>query len=100
MTKDHSLVQELVDQGLLDKSEMESHPDKNVILRSMGVKPTVDVDVLGAGEPSADELRKGFQDVCEASVEPDGMRFDAESVHVESGVARHPQDDMPDHIDK
>src|SRR5262245_41286514 len=32
MTKDHSLVQELVDQGLIDKSEMESHPDKNVIL--------------------------------------------------------------------
>ncbi|MEZ0227717.1 MAG: Stp1/IreP family PP2C-type Ser/Thr phosphatase [Planctomycetota bacterium] len=45
MTKDHSLVQELVDQGLIDKSEMESHPDKNVILRSLGVKPTVDVDV-------------------------------------------------------
>jgi hypothetical protein len=45
MTKDHSLVQELVDQGLLDKSEMESHPDKNVILRSLGVKPQVEVDV-------------------------------------------------------
>jgi protein phosphatase len=45
MTKDHSLVQELVDQGLIDKSDMESHPDKNVILRSLGVKPTVDVDV-------------------------------------------------------
>ena len=25
---------------------MESHPDKNVILRSLGVKPEVDVDVL------------------------------------------------------
>jgi protein phosphatase len=45
MTKDHSLVQELVDQGLIDKSEMEAHPDKNVILRSLGVKPQVDVDV-------------------------------------------------------
>src|SRR5262249_23925085 len=45
MTKDHSLVQQLVDEGLIDKSEMESHPDKNVILRSLGVKPHVDVDV-------------------------------------------------------
>lgn len=45
MTKDHSLVQQLVDEGLLDKSEMENHPDKNVILRSLGVKPQVDVDV-------------------------------------------------------
>ena len=45
MTKDHSLVQQLVDEGLLDASEMESHPDKNVILRSLGVKPEVEVDV-------------------------------------------------------
>lgn len=45
MTKDHSLVQQLVDEGLLDKSEMENHPDKNVILRSLGVKPEVEVDV-------------------------------------------------------
>lgn len=45
MTKDHSLVQQLVDEGLLDKSEMENHPDKNVILRSLGVKPSVDVDI-------------------------------------------------------
>ena len=45
MTKDHSLVQQLVDEGLLEASEMENHPDKNVILRSLGVKPQVDVDV-------------------------------------------------------
>src|SRR5690606_3392219 len=45
MTKDHSLVQQLVDEGLLDASEMESHPDKNVILRSLGVKPEVEADV-------------------------------------------------------
>jgi len=45
MTKDHSLVQQLVDEGLLHPSEMESHPDKNVILRSLGVKPQVDADV-------------------------------------------------------
>lgn len=45
MTKDHSLVQQLVDEGLLEESEMENHPDKNVILRSLGVKPEVEVDV-------------------------------------------------------
>jgi serine/threonine protein phosphatase PrpC len=45
MTKDHSLVQQLVDEGLLEASEMESHPDKNVILRSLGVKPEVEVDI-------------------------------------------------------
>lgn len=45
MTKDHSLVQQLVDEGLLEESEMENHPDKNVILRSLGVKPEVEVDI-------------------------------------------------------
>ncbi|MEZ6188225.1 MAG: Stp1/IreP family PP2C-type Ser/Thr phosphatase [Planctomycetota bacterium] len=45
LTKDHSLVQQLVDEGLLAAEEMESHPDKNVILRSLGVKPDVEVDL-------------------------------------------------------
>jgi protein phosphatase len=45
MTRDHSLVQQMVDEGLLREEEMESHPEKNVILRSLGVKPDVDVEV-------------------------------------------------------
>lgn len=45
VTKDHSLVQQMVDEGLLQESEMESHPEKNVILRSLGVKADVEVEV-------------------------------------------------------
>ncbi len=45
-------------------------------------RPTMDVDLLGAGQPSADELRAVFQDICAAAVEPDGMRFDGASVRV------------------
>jgi protein phosphatase len=45
ITKDHSLVQQMVDEGLLQESEMESHPEKNVILRSLGVKPDVEVEI-------------------------------------------------------
>jgi protein phosphatase len=45
VTKDHSLVQQMVDEGLLQESEMESHPEKNVILRSLGVKQDVEVEV-------------------------------------------------------
>jgi protein phosphatase len=45
MTKDHSLVQQMVDEGLIRPEDMENHPDKNVILRSMGVKPDVEVDI-------------------------------------------------------
>ena len=54
LTKDHSLVQQLVDEGLLAAEEMESHPDKNVILRSLGVKPDVEVDLSQATSQPGD----------------------------------------------
>ncbi len=47
-------------------------------------RPTIDVDLLGAGDPSVDDLRKVFQAVCDANVEPDGMRYDAASVRAEA----------------
>jgi serine/threonine protein phosphatase Stp1 len=36
LTHDHSVVQELVDQGLLDAERAESHPQANVITRAVG----------------------------------------------------------------
>lgn len=36
LTKDHSYVQSLVDQGLLEETEASGHPNKNLILRSLG----------------------------------------------------------------
>lgn len=46
-------------------------------------RPTVDVDLLGAGDPSMDDLRRAFQEVCGADVEPDGMRYDPASIRVQ-----------------
>ena len=36
LTKDHSLVQDLVDKGVLTPEEALSHPMKNIITRSLG----------------------------------------------------------------
>lgn len=44
LTKDHSLVQQMVDEGIIEEAEMETHPRKNVILRSLGVKPEIEVE--------------------------------------------------------
>ena len=41
ITKDHSKVQELVDHGIISDADAESHPEKNVILRALGIKPEV-----------------------------------------------------------
>ena len=45
LTKDHSYVQQLVDQGIILDEEAENHPQKNQILKALGhseeVKPTI-----------------------------------------------------------
>ncbi len=45
ITKDHSFVQLLVDNGKITTEEAENHPDKNIITRAIGIEGFVDVDV-------------------------------------------------------
>ena len=44
ITKDHSLVQEMVRMGELNAEEARNHPDKNIITRALGAERPVDVD--------------------------------------------------------
>ncbi|QHT67006.1 Stp1/IreP family PP2C-type Ser/Thr phosphatase [Rhodocytophaga rosea] len=45
LTKDHSVVQEMVDQGMLKEEEAENHPRKNQLTRALGTLPEVEVEV-------------------------------------------------------
>lgn len=45
ITKDHSLVQALVDQGQLDDRDAEHHPQKNVILKALGTREELKPEV-------------------------------------------------------
>ncbi|KOA20527.1 serine/threonine phosphatase stp [Clostridium homopropionicum DSM 5847] len=45
ITKDHSLVQELVDDGSISEEEALKHPNKNIITRALGTKENVEVDI-------------------------------------------------------
>jgi len=47
LTKDHSLVERMVDQGLLSREEAYSHPQKNVIYKTLGVNMDAGLDLLG-----------------------------------------------------
>ncbi len=47
LTRDHSLVQTLVDAGELDPADAASHPNANVILRAVGASGKLDVDGVG-----------------------------------------------------
>ena len=44
VTKDHSLVQEMVRMGEINAEQARNHPDKNIITRALGAERTVDVD--------------------------------------------------------
>lgn len=44
ITKDHSLVQELLDAGSISEEEAKNHPRKNIITRAIGTNIRVEVD--------------------------------------------------------
>lgn len=44
LTRDHSLVEELVRQGKLTAEEAEVHPQRSIITRALGPEPDVEVD--------------------------------------------------------
>lgn len=45
LTKDHSLVQRLIDEGYLSIKEAENHPNRNIITRALGEQTTIDMDL-------------------------------------------------------
>lgn len=44
ITRDHSLVEEMVRSGEIDRSQAREHPDKNIITRAVGAASTVKID--------------------------------------------------------
>ena len=55
LTRDHSVVQGLVDAGLLEPDQAEGHPNANLITRAVGVADELKVDVVG-GEVQSEDL--------------------------------------------
>jgi protein phosphatase len=56
LTRDHSLVQQQVDEGLLSPEEAKKHPMRNIILRAVGVDETLAVDLIKGRGQSGDLL--------------------------------------------
>lgn len=57
LTKDHSLVQKLVDEGYLTLKEAENHPNKNIIMRALGDNQKIDIDLSKLKFNSFDDLK-------------------------------------------
>ncbi len=54
ITKDHSLVEELLRQGRLTEEEAEEHPQRSIITRALGPEPDVDIDTFAVGARGGD----------------------------------------------
>jgi serine/threonine protein phosphatase PrpC len=56
LSHDHSLVQSLVDAGMLNPDEAESHENANVVTRAVGVAESVEVDVVSGDVRVGDQF--------------------------------------------
>ena len=55
ITRDHSKVQQMMDNEILDEEQAKKHPDAHVLLRALGIKPEVEPEVM----PDPIEVKKG-----------------------------------------
>ena len=56
LSRDHSLVQSLVDAGMLTAGEALDHPNANVITRAVGVAPELKVETAGGEVQPGDQF--------------------------------------------
>lgn len=79
ITRDHSLVQELLDNGSITRDEMDVHPEKNVITRALGTDTTLKVDYFDEQLVDGDIIL-----LC-----TDGL---TNSIHIEDYITKLPKD--------
>ena len=56
VSHDHSLVQNLVDAGMLKPEDAETHENANLITRAVGVSEQVEVDIVGGDARPGDQF--------------------------------------------
>lgn len=56
ITRDHSLVEEMVIMGGIDRASARNHPDKNIITRAVGVKDRVSADFFSVRVSTTDTI--------------------------------------------
>lgn len=55
LTRDHSQAEELVDAGLLDRQSVAGHPSSHILVRAVGVLPSVQIDEV-VGDSVEDDI--------------------------------------------
>jgi len=87
LTRDHSLVQELMDAGMLDELEAEHHPNANVVTRAVGAAEALRVDT-SAGDARAGDLFLLASDGLTRVVDDDELYEELGSAEPEAAADR------------
>ena len=56
MSRDHSVVEELIEQGVIEAEEAASHPQRHVITRAVGADPELELDMISFTLQAGDVL--------------------------------------------
>ena len=98
LTRDHTVVQEMVDEGLLDEAERNRHPQRHVVTRAVGAAPSLEVDVISAPLVPEDRLLlcsdgltacladQTIAGIVEAGTEPNQVCADLVRATLEAGA--------------
>lgn len=73
LTRDHSLVWHLYENGVLGKADLAKHPQKNLITRSIGSHPQVEIDIE-EGKGHAGDIYMLCSDGLTDGVTDEGIR--------------------------
>ncbi|HMQ33415.1 MAG TPA: Stp1/IreP family PP2C-type Ser/Thr phosphatase [Chloroflexaceae bacterium] len=79
ISKDHSLVQRLVDLGQISDEEVYTHPQRNAVLRSLGDRSEVEVDLFSERVRPGDALFLCSDGQWEMTRDPEMARLIAEA---------------------
>jgi protein phosphatase len=101
LTRDHSVVAEMVRLGVLTSAQAAVHPRRNEVLRSLGTAPDVDVDVdavdVSVGDVfllCSDGLSGVVDDAAIAALLADDSAEDASRALVEAAIGQGAPDNV------
>jgi PPM family protein phosphatase len=56
ISKDHTLVEDMVDEGIISAVEARTHPQKNIILKALGSGPVINPDIATLSVAKGDSI--------------------------------------------
>ena len=88
LSRDHSLVQDLVDAGMIRPEEAEGHENSNVITRAVGVRDSLEVDCVSGDTLPGDLFL----------LASDGLTRVVNDTEILAGLSREPLDEGADKL--